>query len=98
MKILPFCPVFNSGGICSDGDLPDAALLLSTNGGFYGTTTVGGRYDSGTVFQITSRGVLTMLYNFGVPDINDGASPSGALVQATDGNFYGATAGGGALA
>lgn len=46
----------------------------------------------GTVFKITSGGVLTTLHSF---DITDGATPVGRLLQATDGNFYGPTSSGG---
>jgi uncharacterized repeat protein (TIGR03803 family) len=46
--------------------------------------------DNGRVFKMTPSGTLTTLYGFPEP-----AGPS-ALVQATDGNFYGTTAGGGA--
>ena len=37
-------------------------------------------------------GTLTTLHSF---DWYDGASPTGALVQGNDGNFYGTTYGGG---
>jgi uncharacterized repeat protein (TIGR03803 family) len=40
----------------------------------YGTTIVGGAYDSGTIFEITPGGTLTTLYNVcsqsGCPDGN----------------------------
>jgi uncharacterized repeat protein (TIGR03803 family) len=41
---------------------------------------------------MTPSGKLTTLYNF---NAIDGAFPSGSLIQATDGNFYGTTYGGG---
>jgi uncharacterized repeat protein (TIGR03803 family) len=86
---------------CRDGELPVAALLQATNGNFYGTTEGGGvnhRTDCeptgcGTVFEITAGGKLTTLHSF---DITDGYFPQAALVQATDGNFYGAASSGGA--
>jgi len=50
----------------------------------------------GTIFKITLAGSLTTLYNFctqtGGPD---GAGSKGGLLQASDGNFYGVTVGGG---
>ena len=52
---------------------------------------VGGErpYDGcGTVFKITPSGTLTTLHSF---DYYDGMGPFGALVQASDGNFYGTT-------
>ncbi len=53
----------------------------------------------GTVFKISTNGVLTSLYSFGsVQDTNglalDGWGPSG-LVQGSDGYFYGTTQYGG---
>ncbi len=81
---------------CTDGAGPFAALAQATDGSFYGTTQDGGAYGGGTVFKITSAGTLTTLYSF-CPQANcaDGAGPRAALVQGTDGNFYGTTTGGG---
>jgi uncharacterized repeat protein (TIGR03803 family) len=76
---------------------PAAGLIQATDGNFYGTTAYGGASSScslgcGTVFKITPAGTLTTLHNF---DATGGANPFAALVQATDGNFYGTTAFGG---
>jgi uncharacterized repeat protein (TIGR03803 family) len=76
-----------------DGASPLASLVLGSDGNFYGTTYSGGIYTNGTVFKITSNGVMTSLYSFTGP--NDGANPLAALMQARDGNFYGTTSGGG---
>jgi uncharacterized repeat protein (TIGR03803 family) len=78
---------------CTDGSTPFAGLIQGSDGNFYGTTYVGGAHDNGTVFKITSRGVLTVLHSF---DSTDGAHPSSTLIQATDGDFYGTTTIGGA--
>jgi uncharacterized repeat protein (TIGR03803 family) len=53
---------FCSQSGCPDGATP-SALLLATNGNFYGTTLVGGDYGYGTVFQITPIGALTTLHS-----------------------------------
>jgi uncharacterized repeat protein (TIGR03803 family) len=45
------------------------------------------------VFRITPGASFTSLYNF---SYSDGAHPNAALVQGSDGNFYGTTADGGA--
>lgn len=69
-------------------------LVQGTDGNLYGTTGEGGANDDGTVFKIAPEGTLTTLYSFsGSPD---GIGPYAALIQATDGNFYGTTSGGGA--
>jgi uncharacterized repeat protein (TIGR03803 family) len=83
-----------------DGSLPSGGLVQGCDGNFYGTTGGGGTNNSGTVFRISTNGVLTSLYSFGsVLDVNgiplDGADPTAGLVQGSDGNFYGTTSGGG---
>ena len=83
---------FCSQSGCTDGANPDAALVQATNGNLYGTTTAGGVNGSGTVFMMTPSGSLTTLYSFcSQSDCPDGSFPNAALLQATDGNFYGTT-------
>jgi uncharacterized repeat protein (TIGR03803 family) len=89
-----FCAETN----CADGETPETTLLQGTNGNFYGTTETGGSKFGGTVFEITSAGKLTTLYNFcSQSNCPDGENPyDGPLTQAADGNFYGTTTAGGA--
>jgi uncharacterized protein (TIGR03437 family) len=92
-----------------DGSNPIASLMQGSDGNFYGTTVAGGIGDCqggdvnipivtangcGTIFKITPDGDLTTLYSFGAT-LTDGANPVAALIQATDGNFYGTAAAGG---
>jgi uncharacterized repeat protein (TIGR03803 family) len=82
-----------------DGAYPPAGLVQGTDGNFYGTTAGGGTNDipgggDGTVFRISPSGTYTTLYSFGSSP-NDGLEPFAALVQGSDGNFYGTTEGGG---
>jgi uncharacterized repeat protein (TIGR03803 family) len=91
----------------TDGGAPTAPLIQATDGNLYGTTGAGGPgavygtmyAGNGTIFEITLEGVLTTLYDFpqasGPVPWPDGTGPSGGLVQATDGNFYGTTIMGG---
>jgi uncharacterized repeat protein (TIGR03803 family) len=80
-----------------DGALPYAGLVQATDGNLYGTTEYGGANNLGTVFKITPKGTLTTLYNFcSQTNCADGTYPQAALVQGSDGNFYGTTEGGGA--
>jgi len=80
----------------TDGVNPDAGLVQGTDANLYGTTYGGGTNDEGTVFEITPDGKLTTLYNFcSQANCTDGDAPFAGLVQATDGNFYGTTYGGG---
>ncbi len=88
---------FCSQSSCTDGAYPYAGLVLASNGNLYGTTLYGGASNDGTVFEITPSGELTTLYSFcSQSDCADGAMPSAALIQATDGNLYGTTRAGGA--
>lgn len=79
--------------ISTDGGNPWAALVLGSDGNFYGTTYKGGSNKDGTVFRITSAGTLTNLHSF--TSGTDGAFPQAALIQASDGGFYGTTEAGG---
>lgn len=77
---------------CADGSVTWAGLTLGTDGNFYGVTFQGGANNWGTVFKITPTGALTTLYSFcSQTGCTDGAAPQTALIQATDGNFYGTT-------
>jgi uncharacterized repeat protein (TIGR03803 family) len=83
---------------------PTAGLVRASNGDLYGTTTGGGGNGDGTVFKITAAGKLTTLFNFcgapscgvGQPTDADGFAPVAGLIQATNGDLYGTTTGGGA--
>jgi uncharacterized repeat protein (TIGR03803 family) len=87
------------------GAAPAAALVPDGKGNYFGTTDFGGLtnalylnystllgYGYGTVFELTSNGTVTVPVVFGG---TNGAHPSGGLVFAKDGNFYGTTTWGG---
>src|SRR5579872_2267436 len=89
--LYSFCPLPN----CVDGSTPMTGVVLGTDGNFYGSTASGGLFNRGTVFQITPTGILSTLYSFcAQANCLDGNDPNG-VIQATDGNFYGTTQGGG---
>ena len=95
-KITPsgkLTTVFNFDG--THGVSPIGPLVQSTDGNFYGTTFGGGTGNVGTVFRMTPTGVVTVLHSFNFSP--DGGRPNAGLVEATDGNFYGATSQGGTL-
>lgn len=82
---------------CSDGAVANAGLIQGTDGNFYGTTGLGGTNNLGTIFKITPAGGLTTIYRFCVElGCQGGTNPEAGLLQASDGNFYGTTANGGA--
>ena len=77
----------------SNGAYPYAGLLEAADGRIYGTTSVGGASNLGTVFSISKAGgTYTVLHSFKGAD---GASPRAGLVQAADSYLYGTTADGG---
>jgi uncharacterized repeat protein (TIGR03803 family) len=90
-EVLTTLYSFNSG---NDGANPAAGLVQGSDGYFYGTTQIGGTNGGeGTIFRIGSTGDYTSLYSFSGG--GDGSNPQSALVQASDGSFYGTTANGG---
>jgi len=79
-------------------------LIQATDGNFYGTSIAGGldtnynyfspvaAYGYGTIFRITPSGTFTRLFSF---DGTNGIAPASGVIQASDGNLYGTTIGGG---
>jgi uncharacterized repeat protein (TIGR03803 family) len=74
------------------GAFPQGKLLLASDGNLYGTTFSGGTDNLGTIFRITTEGVLTSIASF---NGTNGSAPLAGLVQAKDGLFYGTASGGG---
>jgi len=92
-SLYSFGSVQDNNGDLLDGANPQAGLVQGSDGNFYGTTYHGGTNGNGTVFRITTNGTLTSLYSF--TGYNDGGTPDAALVQGSDGYFYGTTEEGG---
>ncbi len=89
--LYSFGSIINRIGNVLDGAHPGAPLLQGGDGYLYGTTEAGGDSPTfipgyGTVFKISTNGVLTSLYSFGLY-----GSPVSGLVQGPDGYFYGTT-------
>ena len=68
------------------GYWPYGGLILDQSGNLYGTTTSGGLNTGGTVFELTTSGSETTLFNLSGP-IDGG--PYGSLVMDAAGNLYG---------
>jgi uncharacterized repeat protein (TIGR03803 family) len=91
-KLYTFC---SSPG-CADGVFP-TGIIQASDGNFYGTTEVGGKFNDGTIFQISPTGQFKLLYTFcSQAHCTDGQNPNFPPIQGIDGNFYGATYAGGA--
>jgi uncharacterized repeat protein (TIGR03803 family) len=79
----------------TNGGYPCNGLLLGNNGVLFGTSRLGGGNGSadGTVFSVTTNGqTFSTLATF---NSDNGAFPTGSLVDDTNGNFYGTTVNGG---
>jgi uncharacterized repeat protein (TIGR03803 family) len=97
--IFRFSPATNSYAIVhifapnENGTGPWGGLIQASDGYLYGTTLSGGIYNCGTVFRISLSGSFESLYSF--TGGSDGANPSAALLEASDGNLYSTTQRGG---
>ncbi len=88
--------LYSFGGSGADGTNPETGLVMDAAGNLYGTTTDGGKFSDGTVFEISSADTETVLYSFG-STATDGRNPApGRLTMDGNGNLYGTTLFGGA--
>ncbi len=74
-----------------DGANPYAWLTQGSDGQLYGTTTDGGTNGLGTMFKISLGGEFTLLYSLVYGQNGDGHNPFTALLEVTNGVFYGTT-------
>jgi len=73
-----------------DGTRPESGVVMDGSGNLYGTTQLGGLYNVGAVFKISSSGAETILYNFGT-NPGDGSFPTSSVSLDVHGNVYGTT-------
>ncbi|MFZ0320066.1 MAG: choice-of-anchor tandem repeat GloVer-containing protein [Candidatus Sulfotelmatobacter sp.] len=88
--------VLYSFGSAPDGTTPVAGLTFDKAGNLYGTTSAGGTYGYGTIFQLIQAGgdwTENIIHEF--QDGDDGAVPFAGLISDKAGNFYGAAGEGG---
>ena len=85
---------FDATGATKDGTNPYAGLVQGSDGKFYGVTSAGGTTGAGTLYQITSNGIYSKLYDFFSAT---GSFPTATLRQHTNGKFYGEATSGGAF-
>ena len=73
---------------------PYSGVIQGTDGRLYGTSSAGGTGNVGFVYAINSDGTaFTTLHSFAIAE---GDYPHAGVIQASDGNLYGATTAGGA--
>jgi uncharacterized repeat protein (TIGR03803 family) len=73
-----------------EGAFPAGALMLASDGNFYGLTSGGGLFNNGVIFQMTPNGTVTTVHSF---TDSEGDAPVGGLVEGQDGRLYGVTSG-----
>ena len=82
----------------NDGLSPAAGVLFDSSGNLYGTTSVGGDFGQGTVFQLSpgqgGKWNESILHSF-AGGTGDGANPQAALILDEAGNLFGTTLAGG---
>jgi uncharacterized repeat protein (TIGR03803 family) len=80
-----------------DGYNPTAGLLADPSGNLYGTTSYGGVYGYGTVFELSPKAgggwTENVLHSFN-DDGTDGFYPFAGLILDSEGNLYGTTSDG----
>jgi uncharacterized repeat protein (TIGR03803 family) len=76
----------------TDGGLPYGGLVQANDGDLYGTTAEDGA-GGGTIFKISLSGAFTLLHSFEGAD--SGSYSLAAMIQDTNGSFYGTTQFGG---
>lgn len=85
---------FCSQSDCADGSQPLWNLVQTRSGDFYGTTIGNSSVLFSTIFKVTPAGALTTIYSSCSLACEVGTI--GPLIQATNGNLYGASFFGGA--
>ncbi len=85
--------LYNFGASRTDGMSPQAGVTEGTDGNLYGTTEFGGKFNQGTLYQVSKTGTYRQLYGFS--DKVGGKQPVGSLLQDTNGTFYGTASLGG---
>jgi uncharacterized repeat protein (TIGR03803 family) len=83
----------------SEGGVPYGGVVLDGAGNLYGTTTGGGAYNGGIVFELSPLDGgwnETILYAFDLGVI-DGMGPHAGVILDARGNIYGTTVDGGTL-
>jgi len=81
----------------NDGEAPDTGVVMDSAGNLYGTTSYGGKYQNGTIYELTrdkaGHWKESILFDF--PTVADGGGPVAPVIVDAKGNLYGMAGGGG---
>jgi len=79
-----------AGAPLLNGHSPQVGLVQASNGKLYGTTNRGGVYGWGTIYEVGLDGTFRKIFDLNRPGTVANAGPVTALIQASDGNLWGA--------
>jgi uncharacterized repeat protein (TIGR03803 family) len=85
--------VLHEFGSGLDGALPWAGVTVDIVGDLFGTTSAGGGQFGGTLWEYTSAGTYSTLYDFGAG--SDGSGPWAGVSFDSSGNIFGTSSQGG---
>jgi uncharacterized repeat protein (TIGR03803 family) len=85
---------------CADGSEPHGKLIMDGQGHLLGTTSSGGQFGKGSIFEITPNGASsteTVRYSFchDAPTCSDGSTPQSEVLIDAVGSLFGTTQSGG---
>jgi len=90
------------GSIVPDGSYPQAGIQFDANGNMFGTTSSGGQFGPGTLWELTAAGQYKILHHFGFQVTNangstgpDGVGPYGSIAIDGSGSIFGNCSSGG---
>ena len=84
----------------TDGAVPNGGIIEASDGNLYGTTSFGGRFATGTIYEIERPGGFKTLHSFGIEPANGtgntfAGGPYAQLVENPKGVLWGSTSYGG---
>lgn len=68
-----------------EGGTPIGPVMIAADGNFYGTTSGGGQYSQGIVYQLAPGGGYKVIHDF---QLLEGSGSTAGLVQGSDGYLY----------
>ena len=90
-----YSDVFVFGKTNYAGQYPIAGVVMGSDNKLWGTTYYGGYGNYGTIYSMNTLGTTVTFHGFDDDSSGPGANPAAALLQASDGKFYGTTSAGG---